>query len=80
MLTLEYRVHSAAQAPTTIDVEVDGETVQATVPALTVELLPNDHRGGTLTLRLVGKERLALGAAIFQPEAVVTVSVATKEG
>lgn len=75
-MKLRYRVHSANPSPLPVTATLEnGETVEATTLALEVELVPEGHRGGTLTLRLLGadKEARAADLASYQVGALVEI-------
>lgn len=71
-----YIVHSAAAGSTTMPVALpDGSTVEATVPAFTVQLVDPTEKHGTVTLRFVGSEVQA-ATDLFQPGRAITGSFA----
>lgn len=69
-----YRVHGAAIGPRARSIRQEGETVEAIVPALVVELVPQDEGAahGSVTLVTFGsRETLERQLAEWPPGAAV---------
>lgn len=75
----DFTIHRASWSPRDTDVTIpSGETVKATVQSLEIELVPDNHDGGSVTFRLLGSEAEE-AAAQFKAGDTVTLEV-TKIG
>lgn len=76
MITKQFTVHSAVEAPFQVDAIVAGEAMPAVVNGLSIELIAADG-SGSQTIRLTGtSEELTAALADFAPGAAVTATYA----
>jgi len=77
-MKIDYRVHGVASGQASIQTEVNGESLGASMPCLEVELTSVDGRSGSTILRIVGsqineaKEKFKAGSVVtaeFTPKA-----------
>lgn len=73
-MEIKFRVHTAVDARANVATEVDGATVQASIPCFEVELVTPSPRDGNLTLRFVG-DKIADAKELFKHDAEVTFKV-----
>lgn len=55
-MEIQYTVASVVDQTTSAQVEFQGETVNAEIPVLRVELYPGDEQNSTITLRFTGSD------------------------
>lgn len=80
--TILYRVHGAAIGPRARSIQQDGETVQAVVPALVVELVPQEQgaHGSVTLVNFGGRETLERQLADWPPGGAVAARFERVEG
>jgi hypothetical protein len=69
-MKVAFRVHGVAEGRANVATEVDGETLQATVPCLEVELVTESVRHGNQTLRFTGSQ-MEEAKELFQKDAKI---------
>lgn len=69
----KFKVHGANRVPFSRPVQVDGQTLMASVPCLEVELVTEDVASGSLTLRFFG-DKIEEAAAIYVVDADLDAS------
>lgn len=73
-MDIAFTVHRVSAHPVVVPVEINGETMQATVTQLEVELVPADPLNGTLRLGFLGKAADEAKAKYMQDATVTMVS------
>lgn len=86
-LAISYKVHRISRSDVAVPVDFNGEMITAMVSALEVELVPDDHIGGSVIVRYTGtaaevaKGALSEGSTLildFAGDAAVKIDTETK--
>lgn len=77
-MKVAFRVHGVSEQRVNVQTEVDGETLQASVPCLEVELVTASERSGNLTLRFTGSQKEE-AQELFQKDAVIVADFYEEE-